>query len=266
MTTDNQRIDKNMTTDNQRLNGRIALVTGASRGLGLEIARTFIRQGATVIMTARDTKGLHAAAEALGPQAIGMAADVGDSGQVAVLFSMIKERFGRLDVLVNNAALGIPARIEDTSDEVLHAQIHCNLYGPILCIRAAVPLMRAAGGGEIISVSSESVNLPFPLLAVYAATKAGLEALSKGLRGELGPDNIRVSVLRAGTMANTTFGAAWTPEQQKTAFELWGRTGHLAMVGHQGGGVQPSVIANTILDMATLASSGSIDLIELRAR
>ena len=254
-----------MTTDHQRLKGRIALVTGASRGLGLEIARTFIREGATVIMTARDAKGVQAAVETLGSQAIGVAADVGDSEQVAALFSKVKERFGRLDLLVNNAALGIPARIEETSDDVLHAQMHCNLYGPILCIRAAVPLMRAAGGGEIISVSSESVNLPFPMLTVYAATKAGLEVLSKGLRDELGPDNIRVSVLRAGAIADTTFGASWTPEQKKTAFELWGRTGHLAMVG-QHKGVQPSVIANTILDMATLASSGSIDLVELRAR
>lgn len=253
-------------TTTHSMQGRIALVTGASRGLGLEVARTFISQGASVVITGRDAGNVAKAAASLGPQAMGVAADVGDAAQVAALFSKIAERFGRLDVLINNAALGTPEFLEHTSDALLDAQLMCNLRGPILCIRAAIPLMRAAGGGEIISISTESVNFPFPLLAVYAASKAGLEVLSKGLRAELSPDNIRVSILRSGAIADSQFGDGWTPAQKTLAYETWRNSGHLALVGKSNGGVQPSVIANAILNMVTLGASGSMDLVELRSR
>jgi len=108
--------------------------------------------------------------------------------------------------------------------------------------------------------------MPFPLLSVYGATKAGVEVLSRALRSELTQDNIRVSVLRAGHIADTTFGMGCTPEQHKTAFEVWGKTGHLAMVSQQGVGVKPEVIALSVLNMVTLGATGNIDLLELRAR
>jgi NAD(P)-dependent dehydrogenase (short-subunit alcohol dehydrogenase family) len=255
-----------MTNPGQRLQGRLALVTGASRGLGRVIARAFVEQGGTVILTARDGRAVQETAASLGERALGIQADVGDPAQVADLFGEIRTRFGKLDILINNAALGIPSRIGDLTDADLQAQMKCNLYGPIQCIRAAVPLMREAGGGEIVSVSSESVNMPFPMLAVYAATKAGLEALSRGLRSELALEHIRVSILRAGMIADTSFGDGWTAAQKQTAYEVWGKTGHLAMVAATGVGIQPSTIADAIVDMVTLPASGQIDLLELRAR
>lgn len=250
----------------QRLHGRVALVTNGSRVLGRTIARTFAEQGATVILTARDRRAVQEVAGSLGEHAVGIPADIGDVTQVGELFEQIRARFGKPDVLINNAALGIPSRIGDLTDADLQAQMKCNLYGPIQCIRAAGPLMREAGGGEIVSLSSESVNLPFPMLAVYAATKAGLEALSRGLRAELAMDHIRVSVLRAGMIADTSFGDGWTATQKQTAYELWEKTGHLALVAANGVGIQPTTIADTILHIVTLPASGHVDLLELRAR
>ena len=249
-----------------KLDGKIALVTGASRGLGLEIARALVKQGATVVMTARGQSGLKDAAHGLGPNAIPLSANVGDPTQVAALFAEIKARFGKLNILINNAALGIPERIELVSEVNLQSQVQANLLGPIHCIRAAVPLMRVAGGGDVVSISSDSVLLPFPLLSIYAATKAGIEVLSRALRSELAGDNIRVSVLRSGHIADTSFGMRWTAEQQKTAYEVWGKTGHLAMVSQQGVGIKPALIADAILNMVTLGASGNIELLELRAR
>jgi meso-butanediol dehydrogenase / (S,S)-butanediol dehydrogenase / diacetyl reductase len=245
------------------LDNKVALVTGASRSLGFHIAAALIGRGARVIVTGRDAGALAAAAGELGPAAMALTLDVRSPASVRAVFARAFDRFGRLDILVNNAAAGYLHRIDEASDEHLQAEMETNLLGVMYCIRAAVPLMRGQGGGDIVSVSSESVLLPFPLLSTYAASKAAVECLSAGLRDELRPDNIRISVLRSGNIADSGFGDHWPPAARQEAFALWKSTGHLAMAG---AGVRPGVIAATVADMVSLPAGAGIDLLAVRGR
>ena len=115
---------------------------------------------------------------------------------------MIAERFDHVDLLVNNAGIIGMALLEDAPDDHILGLVATNLVGPMLCARAAIPLLRAAGGGHVINISSRSVELARPYLSVYAATKGGLETFSRTLAAEVRPLNIRVSALRVGPVAS----------------------------------------------------------------
>jgi len=246
------------------LQNKVALITGGSRSLGLAMARALIDQGAEVVITARSRGTLDEAATTLGSRAFAVQMDVRDPDSVRAAMASVAERFGRLDILVNNAAIGCLHRIDQASDADLQAQVETNLLGVIYTIREAVPLMRKAGGGDIVNVSSESVRLPFPMLSVYAATKAAIECLATGLRDELRPERIRIATLRCGNIAdNSGFGDAWSAEQKADAFQLWGKTGHLAFAGEA---IPQSIVADTLVSMLGLPPSGGLDLIEVRGR
>jgi NAD(P)-dependent dehydrogenase (short-subunit alcohol dehydrogenase family) len=184
-----------------RLAGRVAAVTGASQGLGVAIARQLVEEGASVALLARSADKLATVAAALGKAAFPLACDVSDPDSVRRSFERIAERWGRLDLLVNNAGIIGMALLETASDESILDQISTNLVGPILCSRAAIPLLRAAGGGDVVNISSRSVELARPYLSVYSATKGGLETFSRTLAAELRPDAIRVSAIRVGPVA-----------------------------------------------------------------
>ena len=160
------------------LDGKIAVITGASSGSGLGIARRFVEEGATVLLLARGGERLEQTAKDLGSAAVPFVTDVGDPGSVGRTFAEVGERFGRIDILVNNAAVYRPCRVELLSDLDIQQQIATNLAGPVYTCRAAIPLLRAAGGGDIVNTSSESTLHPFPMLSMYVATKAG----SRGVR------------------------------------------------------------------------------------
>lgn len=246
------------------LEGKVAFITGGSRSLGLSIARTLIDQGANVVITARTSAALDQARVDLGDRALALQMDVRDSASVKAAFAATHDRFGRLDILVNNAAVGCLHRIDQASDEELKTQVETNLLGVIYAIREAVPLMRQSGGGDIVNVSSESVRLPFPMLSVYAATKAAVECLTAGLRDELRPDHIRIGTLRCGNIAqNSGFGDSWSPEVKADAFELWKTTGHLAFAGQP---IPQEVAADALLAMINTPASGGLDLVEIRGR
>lgn len=246
------------------LHNKVALITGGSRSLGLAMARALIAQGAQVAITARNRGTLEEAAATLGSQAFAVPMDVRDPDSVRAAMASVAQRFGRLDILLNNAAIGCLHRIDQASDADLKAQVETNLLGVIYTIRAAVPLMREAGGGDIVNVSSESVRLPFPMLGVYAATKAAIECLASGLRDELRPDRIRIATLRCGNIADDSgFGDAWSAEQKADAFQLWGKTGHLAFAGEA---IPQALVADTLVSMLSLPPSGGLDLVEVRGR
>lgn len=246
------------------LEGKIALVSGGSRSLGLSIAQTLVEQGAHVIITARNQSALTAAAKVLGEKCLPLQMDIRDSASVKEGFAIVEKTFGRLDILVNNAAVACIHRIDEASDADLHAQVETNLLGVIYAIREAVPLMRQAGGGDIINISSESVRLPFAMLSVYAATKAAIECLATGLRDELRPDKIRIATLRCGNIArNSGFGDKWSDKVKLAALELWSGSGHMAFVGQP---VPQSLVAQALADMLCLASTGGAELVEIRGR
>ena len=191
------------------LDGKIALITGASRGIGEAIALTLAEYGALCILVSRKIEGLQAVQakiEAKGGKAEAMACNMGELDQIQALFAEIKSRFGRLDILINNAAtnpyfgpmLGAP---ESAWDKTLAV----NLKGPFFMIQQAAQLMTA--GGAIVNVASINAVRPSPLQGIYSITKAGVVAMTKAYAKELAPQNIRVNALLPG-LTETKFSAA----------------------------------------------------------
>ncbi len=243
------------------LAGRVVIVTGASRGIGLATAHALSARGARVAMLARGKQELEEAAATLAGDALPVVADVSDPLAVTAAFAQVVAHFGALHALVNNAAVGRIDRVEDARDEDLVAQVGINLLGPIYCSRAAIPHLREAGGGDIINLSSDSVERPFPFLSVYAATKGGLETFTLGLRGEVAEDGIRVTLLRSGPSL-TSFARDWQSEAAGRAFEAWQAGGYI----HAGGVVTPEVIGAGVVQILTLPVEASVFTLDIRPR
>jgi 3-oxoacyl-[acyl-carrier protein] reductase len=199
-----------MTPDSPTLSGRVALVTGGSRGIGFAIAKALLDDGASVVITGRDGSKLDAARQQLASGGLedrvhAAAADVSNATEAAAAARACVERFGGLDILVNNAGVGTFAAVADMDAEDWHQIIGTNLSGVFFCCHAAIPLMRARGGGWIVSISSLAGKNPFTGGAAYCASKAGLNAFSEALMQEVRYDDIRVSCVMPGSVA-TGFG------------------------------------------------------------
>ena len=181
-----------------RLEGKVAVVTGAARGIGAEAARLFVREGARVLLgDVLDERGEKSAAE-LGPAAAYRRLDVRREADWAAAVAAARERFGPVTVLVNNAAILEVATIEETSRARLAELLDVNLIGAFLGIQAVLPGMRAAGGGSIVNVASIDALEGEVGVAAYAASKWGLRGLSKCAALELGRHGIRVNAVHPG--------------------------------------------------------------------
>src|SRR5437763_10847173 len=174
---------------------RAALVTGGSSGIGLAIARALRDEGYGLTLVSRRPEKVEAAAEELGAAAI--AADVGDAEACERLVAEHRDRFGRLDVLVNSAGIGIGGRVEDLQPKHFDLQIGVNLRGLFLVTRAAIPLLRESRGW-IVNLASIAGTLPTPGLATYGATKAAVISLTRSLNAELDADGVRAIALCPG--------------------------------------------------------------------
>lgn len=245
-----------------RLDGKIIIVTGAGRGLGRTMMRRFIEEGATVVAAARDLARLQGVTAEFGDKAVAVQADVGEAADVEALFAGVDRRFGKLDVLVNNAAVYDFYEIENAAPERIRATVDANLLGPMLCVRSAVPLMKKHGGGHILNITSESVRNPYPFLTGYAATKAALEHFSQGIRQELRPDNIKVSCMRLGAMNIVEEGRtlAVDPELGPKLFERM--AGAMSFSGTTL--MELDTVAAAALDVLTLPGDTVFDFVELR--
>lgn len=174
---------------------RAALVTGGSSGIGLAIARTLREEGFELTLVSRRPEKVEAAAAELGAEAI--AANVADAEDCARILSEHRDRFGRLDVLVNSAGVGVGGRIEDLPAKHLDLQLGVNLRGLFLVTQAAIPLLRESRGW-IVNLASIAGTVPAPGLAVYGATKAAVISLTRSLNAELDAGGVRAIALCPG--------------------------------------------------------------------
>jgi 3-oxoacyl-[acyl-carrier protein] reductase len=203
------------------LTGKVAVVTGGSRGIGLAIARALLERGAHVAIMATSETALHDAARELemcanGAGVLPIRADVRRKDDVNGAISAAMQRFGGIDILVNNAGLGIFRRVADMSPDEWNQIIDTNLTGVFNCCHAALPHLRSRGGGWIINVSSLASTNPFPEAAAYCASKAGLNAFSDALMQEVRHDGIRVANVLPGSV-NTEFSGRPAHDDWKLA-------------------------------------------------
>ncbi|MGO8825204.1 MAG: SDR family oxidoreductase [Acidimicrobiales bacterium] len=250
------------------LEGKVAVVTGASSGSGLGVARRFGEEGATVVMLARGGERLEKIAPTVGAGGVPIVTDVGDPHSVGRAFGEIGDRFGRVDVLVNNAAVYRPCRVELLSDLDIQQQIATNFAGPVHTCRAAIPLLRAAGGGDIVNTSSESTLHPFPMLSMYVATKAALEAFAVVLAQEVRDDDIRVTTVIQGGTNGAGGGSTdweWDPEHGAAAIDLWTKTGLMSQAYGRNGGQEVAAVGDVHVFIVTRPRTQKMDTVYCRS-
>lgn len=174
-------------------------ITGASRGLGLELVQQLLRQGHRVAATSRDAAGLR---EAVGVESDGflpLAVELASEASVAQAVRATVERFGRIDVVVNNAGYGQLGSLEELTDAESRANFDVNVFGTLNVVRQVMPQLRAQGGGHVINISSiGGIVGDFPGWGVYCATKFAVEGLSEALAAEAAPFGVRVTVVEPG--------------------------------------------------------------------
>lgn len=188
-----------MTVD-MSMNGKRVVVTAGAQGIGLVIARTFVEAGAQVHICDVNADAL-AAAKASMPGITASLTDVSNETQVDAMFADLKARWGTMDALINNAGIAGPtAKLEDIELADWQRTIDINLTGLFLCSRRAVPMIKAAGGGSIVNMSSVAGRLGYPLRTPYSASKFGVVGLTETWAIELGPSNIRVNAVLPGTV------------------------------------------------------------------
>ena len=191
-------------TDLEPLSGKVAVVTGGTRGIGRGIAKALLELGASVIITGRNGQRAAAAAKELSINSMtceGIECDVTNLASVTVSATHVREKYGRLDVLVNNAGVGGPSSLlhelnPDAWDEIFDT----NVRGVFFVMRELVPLMIATGGGHVVNISSLAGKNPLPKGAAYSASKWALNGLSYSVAEELRSQNIRVSVVCPGSV------------------------------------------------------------------
>ncbi|QPF85745.1 SDR family oxidoreductase [Bradyrhizobium genosp. L] len=192
---------------------KVALVTGAARGIGLATAKRFLAEGWRVALLDIEGELLRAAVAALNnDDAVALTCDVSDADGVAAAIATIASRFGRLDALVNNAGVAVFAPVLETSDADWSRIMAVNLTGPFLCTKAAAPVMRDNGGGAIVNVTSISAVRASTLRAAYGTSKAGLAHLTRQLAVELAALGIRVNGVAPGPVETAMAKAVHTPE------------------------------------------------------
>src|SRR6266446_1104433 len=200
-----------MNTQSKKLTGKVALVTGASKGIGASIARSLAEEGAAVVVNYSSSKADAARVvgeiSKQGGKAIAVGANVAKQAEIEKLLAEAKSAFGGLDILVNNAGIYEFGALEGITEENFHKQFTVNVLGLLLATQAAVKRFSPAGG-SIINISSVVSTMGVPNGAVYSATKGAVDALTRSLAKELGPRKIRVNAINPGMVETEGVHAA----------------------------------------------------------
>lgn len=218
---------------------KIAVITGASCGIGFETAKVFSQNGYKVYALSRSIKEKEGSVT-------GMRCDVTDEEAVHRVFSHIYEKEGKIDVLVNNAGFGISGAIEFTDLKSAKKQFDVNFFGCFICSKGVTPFMRKSGGGTIINISSMAAPLAIPFQAFYSASKAAVNSLTLALANEVKPFGIRVCALMPGDV-KTSFTTA--REKTVNGAQFYGETiekSVKAMEKDEQNGMSPAVIAKAV--------------------
>jgi NAD(P)-dependent dehydrogenase (short-subunit alcohol dehydrogenase family) len=220
------------------LDGSVAIVTGATRGMGRAIAGRMAEAGAKVALVARTESALRqteAEISEAGGEAVGFAADISDRASVEAMAEAVLARFGHIDILVNCAFWGPPGSLEKTDEAFWDRTLDTCLKGPYLCTRAVVPAMRAQRRGAIVNIGSQAGKVGEDNRTAYCAAKWGLEGLTAALRIELAKDDIRVNLISPGA-TDTSFWSENAPGLTEDQLEHF---------------IPPSTIADAVLWMLT---------------
>jgi len=226
------------------LTGNVALITGGSRGLGLQMVRAFARKGADVIIASRKLDACEAAAEevrALGRRAMAYSVHAARWDQIDALIEAAYAEFGRIDILVNNAGMSPAVPSHEVTEQLFDSVVGLNFKGPFRLASQVAHRMSQGEGGVIINVSSSGALMPLPAVIPYSGAKAALNAMTVSMAREYGP-KVRVNTISAGPFL-TDIANAWTPEAREHANNALGRPG------------RPEEVVTTALYLASPASS-----------
>jgi len=230
------------------LQGKVALVTGATRGLGRAMADALLRAGANVVLNGSNAKGLSEATQELqtaGLNATSFAADLSDPRQVEQLAEYVLQAQSRIDVLVNNAGITLPHELTDYPVECWAKTFRVNLEAPFQLARRLAPRMKELGGGSIINITSIGAELGFPNNPAYGAAKGALKQLTKSMAFDLGPFGIRVNNLGPGYFKTDMASFSYSDPERRQARA--GRT----LLGRWG---EPDDLAGAVIFLASDAS------------
>ena len=231
------------------LNGKVAIVTGGTKGIGRGIAETLVREGVNVCISARSRHEIDETIRDLrtlkAGKATGIVSDVCNYSQVKPLFELTISEFGGLDILINNAGIGLFQTVEEMSPEDFRSVIETNLFGVFYCCHEAIPIMKQRGGGHIINMSSLAGVNAHPRMAAYNASKFALNGFSEALMQEVRHDGIKVSYVMPGSV-NTEFGGD-EPSEDQEAWQL-----------------QPVDIAKVVIDILRQESRALVSRVEIR--
>jgi NAD(P)-dependent dehydrogenase (short-subunit alcohol dehydrogenase family) len=211
-----------------RLDQKVAIVTGAGGGIGKAIAQAFVREDASVVIAGRDGKKLEHAATEIGAKCLAVAADVSRAVDVQKLVRAAIEKFKRIDILVNNAAVLLPGTAEQLSEEDFDQTFAINVRGLWLLSRAVLPQMRAAGGGSIINIGSVLSTLGARNRVAYAASKGAVLAMTRAMALDHAAENIRVNCICPGIVETemvAKFNMDESARRQRLAMHPAGRFG-----------------------------------------
>src|ERR1700729_1527805 len=246
----------------QSMEGRVAVVAGASRGVGRATAIRLGQDGATVVLLARRKLLLDEVVEIIGPSAVPIVTDVTSSHDVHAAFDQIAAQFGRIDVLINSAGASRIRLIEEASDEDIAVTVNTNLVAPMYTTRAAIPLLRAAGGGDIMNVSSEITLDYLPMMTLYAATKHGLNGFTQAMNHELRRESIRVTLVVLGAVGDSAVHENFGPGDLERAWPIWEADGYLTrMSGTQL--LTSARVAEVLYDVLTRPRDLMMDVIHV---